>query len=352
MPSAKLRKCATFLRKTVICALVLRFLDTLDTRILREVVQSTPATFVRRENTLAYRAIARKLSVSEGTVRSRVAKLSSSGVLTSWRFLVNPGVIGVGWAAYGFDVSPSISKSDVIDKLLLVDGLAVVENYHSRYLGLILYYENQVDLDRKLALCRKIAGANDGVFTRIPVPSCSMSLSITDWRILQALAKIGRSSEQASRELGMSPRTVKRRFTRMEKAGAVFPFYEIEIEALEGAVVADLEVAYTGRAARLSSERTIIRLVDDYVYCTNLWEDFSLFGLILPNVPKLNEILEAVRQTKGVQRCRIEIVDKHINVSDSMKAYVDNVLASTTARKVLREPSESHPTPTIIASVS
>jgi DNA-binding Lrp family transcriptional regulator len=131
-------------------------LDRLDVQILRQLYQGEPLYPFRPELRIPFKNLARKFNVSEGTVRNRVGKMRSSGILRGFSVLPNPTLLGLSMGAFGLDVSNALKKENVINKLKLIDGVWAIQNHHGSFLGLIFAYEDEEILQKRLDLFTKI----------------------------------------------------------------------------------------------------------------------------------------------------------------------------------------------------
>lgn len=301
----------------------LKALDKLDIRILRGLTQGLTVFSMRPGVKLSFRAIARDLAVSEGTVRKRIEGMSSSGLIAGETVFLNPSLLGLTWGAYGLDVSPAIPKKQVIERLKLIEGVIIIQNHHGSFMGIIFVYENEGQLRKKLELFNSIAGAKEGIFSVMPFPPGNISLSPFDWKVISYLVRGQyRSYEHLASQLHVSTRTFRRKISKMVKAGAIFTIPIVDYREIKGAVPADLLVLYKTPESRAEAEGRVLQLVNDFMFYAGIWKDEGFYNLILPNALTATELSERAAQIEGVAMARMELVDEHIDQSQILSNYV------------------------------
>jgi len=69
-------------------------MDSLDVRIIHEMVESKATSPVDSNVRKSLSSIARKLRVDENTVKNRIENLKRSGFLRGWWVGINPNLVG------------------------------------------------------------------------------------------------------------------------------------------------------------------------------------------------------------------------------------------------------------------
>ena len=307
-------------------------MDQLDIHILRELLQPQPVFPIRPGLDPSYRTMAKVLGVSEGTVRDRVSKMRSSGLVSGSKVFLHPGLLGLQTEMYSAEISPSLEKEEVVAKLRLVEGVVIVENHHGSFMGVNFLFEDEGSLHRKLQLVRSIAGAKEEIFTRVPFPSCKMPLKLTDWEIIHRLVKgTPASPEQIAGEVGISLRTLKRRVDRLVRGGALYTFPTVDIQRMDGGVQVDALVTYDGSGRKLESEQGIMKLLDEYLFYAGLFDTAGLYSMVLPSPSSATKLAARIRQVPGVRTARLELVDEHIDQMEAIGDYVQRHLKTLRA---------------------
>ncbi|HZW54964.1 MAG TPA: hypothetical protein VFF30_01605 [Nitrososphaerales archaeon] len=306
-------------------------MDALDIRILRELTQAQSVLPARPGLGSPYREIAKRLRISAGTARNRIKNMYHSGVLTGTSAYANPRLLGLEVGAYALDVSNSLPKQDVIEKLKLIEGMLFIQNFHGSMIGLAFAYENQRNLQRKLALFKGIAGTADGVFSQVEYPTCTSAsaLSFLDWMLIARLTRGDgfRSYSQLAREMRISVRTLKRRLARLVTTRALLSVPTMDYRAITGSVPADVLVSFTSREQRVDAEKKILELLGEVMIYAGAWADFGLYSTILAKIVTATELVERIRKIHGVGLARVEFVYEHIDQARTLSEYVERRIA-------------------------
>lgn len=299
-------------------------LDRFDIRIVRELTQSRTVWPARPGLIASYRQIARTVGASPGTVRNRVGHMTRSGVLRGFAVYANLNLLGLRSGSYAVEVSPSLRKSEVIDRLARIDGLVFFENFRGGLLGIGIAYAPDQNVEVMLARIDAVAHSPRGMFSRVTHPPCSVELTQPEWMLLSRLMSGSfRSYGQLARELRTSIRTLKRRLAKLDRSGALLTFPQLDYSALTGVVAAGLLVTFRDSPAKEDAKLKVRQLLDDWTTFVGGWEDFEFYRLFLPNVAKAAEVGETVRGIPGVGYVRIEFVDGLIDQLGKLKVHVD-----------------------------
>jgi DNA-binding Lrp family transcriptional regulator len=303
-------------------------LDKLDIKIIRELYMGQPISLLRRGPRDSFRAMGRKLGVSDRTARERVEKLTRSGLIRGGPLQVNANLLGVNMGVLSIDVESATPRKELVEKLSLVDGVFLVQTHVGSLVGIMFCYEDGKSLERRVGLISKVADARGAKFTRIPFPKSGVSLSKTDWRIVSTQKRKVKSYAEISKELRLSTRTVRRRMVRMVKGGAVFTFPSSNVDALREAIMVDLLVEYDSPGTRQHVDRKLLELLDPYYIFAGIWESHSVYSMIIPSFPTSREILDAVRRVSGTKSARIELVEDRYEFYDRLNEVLERKLTA------------------------
>lgn len=308
-------------------------MDKLDVRIVREVMQGDPMqTFfpTRHSITPAFQALGEKLGVSETTVRERFRKLS--GFFSGVTLMPNPVLFGERIAGLEVQVSDATSKDEVIEKILLVQGVFQITDYSGPQAGVVFCFPDETTRRRTADLLLRIAECRSGALTELLLPKCDLRPSRLDFQIiLSRQEEITRSNRRIAEELGVSARTIKRRYTKLVSTGAILPHFLVNVGGLEGCVYAKLHVDFKGPAYRVDAESAILSALDDHVFFTGRLVDFTIFNMFLPNIPIARTVLTRVRGIDGVQLARIGFVERVLDSPEVFREKVRNRLSVAAA---------------------
>ncbi len=310
-------------------------MDKLDVRIIREFLQGGPSSSIwpaRATIKPALRLLSRKFGVAESTVRERYKALSS--FLSSWTLMVNPNLTHTGISVLEFDVPVDLSKKEILDRLVLLDGMFIVLNYTGRLVACAFVRQEERDVEKRIELIKRISGCRESLYTDVPYPKCEIELNETDLQIIaNRQADMQMSNLQVGRRIGVSGRTVKRRLTRLVDAGAVFPLASLNLGALSDVAYADLVVVYRDEDSRAKAEADIVSMVDDYLIFNGHFTSLTEFNLMLPSVPMGKTILDRVNRVVGIKTARIDFVEERLESYDALKEPVTRELARITAQR-------------------
>src|SRR5207245_8106312 len=263
----------------------------------------------------SFRAIARNLGIDELTVRNRLRKLHGMGFLKRWHLFLTPSLLGLEFVQLLVDVRSS-SKKELIEKLRLLPGIAAIVEHVGNSMYVVFASRDEESLEKQATLIEQLAGAKSSHRLRARFPNCSVGLSRTDAEIIRALARDPRKMYSAvAKEAGFSSKTVKRRLERLIEEKAVFVIPSMDPSALEGAMVADLLVQYSGREGMGVVNRRILSELDDCVIRAVLGDpDYGLFNLIITSISAVRQIPTRVGSLAGVASARVDVVQNRLEM--------------------------------------
>ena len=90
-------------------------------------------------------------------------------------------------------------------------------------------------------------------------------------------------------------------------------------EELRAALELEALVEVEGAVELLVNET----LLEEQTIFAGIWEEFSMYSLIIQKVVAATELVETVRQIRGVHEARIEFVDEHIDQSKILANYIE-----------------------------
>src|SRR6476660_2412646 len=108
--------------------------DDLDIRIIRAL--ASPLSF-QWDVRISYAHIAEGLKVDEETVRNRLRRMNDAQFLEGWQLILNPVLLGREAAIVELRVADSESKHEVIQRLKLIEGIMLVDDFYGRELAVL-----------------------------------------------------------------------------------------------------------------------------------------------------------------------------------------------------------------------
>ncbi len=302
-------------------------LDELDVSIVRELTHSNHEGIAWGELSPSYAMIAKKLACSRATIRERVERMWESGFLRTFPVQVNPSLLGLMMGAMALDVPPAARREEIVRKLSLVEGMLVIATHVGGLVGLILYYESELDLQRKEELIASLCGATSLRSTSMPYPRATVELSRRDWQIVSALQRAWpRHPGEIASELGVSTKTLKRRTKRMIEGMAISTVVSADLAAMRGGVVANLEVNHRAGASRAATDAALQADLERYVIYAGLWAEYSLLTLVLPSIPEGLRVLGKVRRAQGVSSARLDLLEDRVEVYSTLREQAERRL--------------------------
>ena len=167
--------------------------------------------------------IAKKVGADGNTVKVRLDKMKKSGFIRYFQIYPNFRLLGVHGAAYLFDVRDVLENSEVIGKCSLVDGVTEIHNFIGSNFCIDFTYADSNDEGRRLELFRHLTHCEspERFYERV-MPPVEVELSTVDWRIIKSLRyNAFKPLSAVAKELGLSAKTVRRRFDRMARNNAI-----------------------------------------------------------------------------------------------------------------------------------
>ncbi len=305
-------------------------MDRLDVHIIRALYQPQPVPPFGPVATRTFEIVSKQLGISRETVRARVNRLHSSGVLLNPKLHLNPNIVGMHAWALGFDVPNQTpeSKRQIVSLLRSIENTLLVFNFVGSFVGMMFYCGDENSLKSKMELIKRISQMQNPVLSEILFPPCELKLSVTDWRIISVLKNdIGATYVGIAKQLKISPRTVKRRISKLNDSVAVYAMLSGDNTKLVDATEVTLHVFHTSNEERGDADREILRITDDYTFFAGLFDTYSHFGMFLPSAHKSREILETVKNVKGVKEARIYIVDERFEMMDVLASQIEKKLS-------------------------
>lgn len=332
-------------------------MDKLDLAILRALTaEGPPMTILRPRGRSSFRAIARRLSVSEGTIRNRIRRMVESGFLVGSRVVVNPGLLGLSVGAYCADVRTGESKAEVVERLSLLEGVVGLQDFHGNHVAVVFVYLGEHALRRRLALFGGIAGTRDGSFFHVPFPRCDRLPSRRDWKLMASLAGTDiRSCPEFAGEQSARARTVKRRFARLLDEGVLFAALHLDYRRITPGIPAVLIARFNDSHARSGVEYQIGRTINDHWFSSGRWDGVTVYQMVVPTPQAATRIERVVSGIEGVSRARVELVDEHIDrveiLTDDLFGRSGEIGRSGSYAAVGRMPPDRGPSSTVVSEV-
>lgn len=198
-------------------------LDTLDFEILREMFLGSALHY--RSERVSFDAVARKLGVHRKTVAARAKRLAEAGLGLPLTIAVDPASLGTV-RGKAFLRGGRLRSDEMIESLRHIEGLQLIMTY-SEGVDVIIHAEDDGALDTRAELARDLTHGADILWEMrsardFPAAAARYQFSRLDLHLLAELVVDARAPFPAmARRLGVTARTLERRFERMAREGVV-----------------------------------------------------------------------------------------------------------------------------------
>lgn len=216
-------------------------MDDIDLQIIRRMGVAPFLVWPHPPSSLRPSDLGRALKVSTDTVKRRIAALSASKVFHGTQVFPNPRLFGLRTGSFHFTMTGARRARVKPEAVTKIRGVLGVFDMVGGDRCVDLAYHDEASLDAIRNDLSQLLEAESRHFVDYPMPPLTTALSPLDWRILRALrAAPGTTLDAAAASLGVSLRTVKRRFDRMAKGGALDVIGLFDLGAVEGHLMVDL----------------------------------------------------------------------------------------------------------------
>jgi DNA-binding Lrp family transcriptional regulator len=285
--------------------------DAIDVRLLRAMGMRAFETWPRAVERFRPAYLAEATGVAPETVKERMARLASEGVLAGFEIYPNARHLGLEQTTFHLRMDPTAKEAAVRD-LAAVDGFVGVYDFLGHDLCIDILYHGPQDLDRKLRLVATLTNQDDTVrfYDRV-FPDPARALGALDWRIVQALrGNARRPLDEVAAQVGVSVKTVRRRLVAMMREGAVDIVADVRLGRVPNLVVFNL-VLYLQDPRNKEVIQRILRAYDDRFFYA--WQPPSRrFGsyhvtLFATRNAEIEEMRRAAEDLPGVERAEVMI---------------------------------------------
>lgn len=296
-------------------------MDGLDIKILGQLTRGWSSHGFQPEGVKGvYGRIAKNLGLDEDTVRKRVDRLESAGVIKGWRLIPNSNSLGLKRFLIWMTVGPKLRIDEALRKIRLVHGVFIILREVGDVLGIALLCGNEEEFRKKVELISELVRPKELKTYAGESPRVDVSLTPTDFMIIKALRPNPLISYvEVAKKLGLSSRTVRRRMSRLTQGNAIFFMPDIDFGRLEGVSCVDLFVDYTASKFKGEVDRSIATKFQDYLLRAG-WgsANHGHFEFLVPNVRVTQEIIDWARGLQGVGEVDLKFRFESLNFSDDV----------------------------------
>lgn len=243
-------------------------MDALDVRIVRELGIMPFSVWPHPPTALKPRAIAERLHVSVDAVKDRLRGLERDGVIRGYEIYPNFRHFGLQLASYRFRLTDEAKRVRATQDAENADGVFLITGFLGSDVCIDICHRSPQELQRRMSLLSRLMGdATPTAFYEYALPPVPRELSPLDWRILQAMrGDPRRSLDELADDIGVSGRTVKRRYERMAQEGAFDIVANFDPGALQGYTLFLLMLSLRPGATERESRSALNAFGDRWFY--------------------------------------------------------------------------------------
>ena len=278
-------------------------MDALDIQILRAMGLRP---FRRSSNADAIRPahLARAVGITVDTVKDRVGRLEAAGVLAGYEVIPNLRHLGVEGAAYLVRAPDESTKEAVLAEASAVERILEVHDFLGQAVCVDFAFTGEGERDRVLARLEEITGARPLRFYGRDQPDVPRPLTPLDWRILRAMrGDARRSPGDVAEAIGVSAKTVKRRFERMADERSLFVYPKLDPSKAGGVILFKL-LLHLDPAAGPDTVRAVSKALDASTLLSFVPEsrEIGSFDVVLvaQNAPGIDRLRREALAVPGV----------------------------------------------------
>ncbi len=227
-------------------------MDALDIRILRTMAVRPYGVEPKNPDVLRASVLARALDVTVDTVRARLKRMENSGVLAGYEVFPNLRHLDRTASAFLFSVPADRDKDAALEAARGVPGFLEARDFLGR--GICIDFAHRDLDDLRTVLASYVEATGDPRARRFydrDMPQVKRALTPLDWRILQALrGRATRPLGDVAEDVGVSLRTVKRRYDQMSREGSAFVVPRLDPSRASGIILFELVFRLRGEATR------------------------------------------------------------------------------------------------------
>jgi len=297
-------------------------MDNLDVKIFLAMEAQhyiMPSGMTRQVN---LRSMAKHLGVDSDTVRARIKKLENS-FIKYYQVYPNFRAFGLRCVVSGLFFSDPGTKKETLEKLRLVEEVGLIDERLNSLRIYLLCGELEHDLERKIALIKKLSGVEPMQQNWLEMPPIRISLSLADWLIIKSIRYDARKSvNQVAKEVGLTTRAVNYRLQRLLERYAYFIVPIINFKNLEKMIFSHY-IFYLDKNRRAEAIDEITQLVGERCMSRLVGSEGCVtFCVATTDIAESEEDYLKVKAIRGVEKV---ISDFPLRFHDT-STYIDKLI--------------------------
>ncbi len=279
-------------------------LDAKDLRILRLMGVQPFADWPRDGDHLKASYAAAALGLSGEAAKARIRRMEKDGVIAGYEIYPNFSLLGYVCVGFLFHL-PRPATAQSMSDLRAVDGVGVVERYLGPAIRVDLFEKSPDALERRVQLVTRVLGATGhSRYAAYPSNPVARQPTRLDWRIIHALrGRATRPLADVAAELGVSGRTVSRRYERMWAEGMIDTVVRLDQGNVPGQLLANVGIRFKDVAPAGVTQRLHEEFDSQWAFCwappdrrvANL-----VMGLVFRSPGQMQDTLDRLRAIPDV----------------------------------------------------
>lgn len=221
-------------------------MDDLDFRILAAIFGERWWRFTDWDPRISTRAIAERVGLAPSTVWERLRGWEEAGFLRGYGVLPNPRLLGARMVGHNVRLADPSARDGFVEQAERLEGVLGFFHHVNAWVSVMTFDPSpEASWDRSKLLGRLKGSEHVEPPHVVPeIPPRGRGPDRVDWQILRALAEwSGRSLTSVATRVGVSERTVRRRYRRMTRDRLVWFSPFLDFAKVKG-VVASLIVEF------------------------------------------------------------------------------------------------------------
>ena len=309
-------------------------MDQLDFKIFRILGFRSHGNEAGDFNRLNPWVIAKRLQVDGNTVKARLAKMKKSGFIRYFQIYPNYRLLGISGGSYLFELDDPERKNAMINQCALVDGTTAITNFVGNEFCIDFTYRDPKDESRRLKLLSELTNCKrfEKFYEKI-MPPVRIELSNTDWRIIKSLRyNAFKPLSKVAQELGLSTKTVRRRFERMTNNNAVLIVPVIRPGDLVNTITCVL-LLYFKESQREHAVMEALRLFEDsYFLIDTTPEGNAMLGLVAQTLAETEDNFIRAKKIEGIRNVKMLILKEIQEFSEWLDLEIERKIAETSKK--------------------
>ncbi len=273
-------------------------LDKIDLKILN---------ILARDARTSYRSMAMTIGLTAKSIKARVDKMVSNGVIENFWVKVNPAIFEYSKLCLLLVQQSKVAK-DTCDRLNLVGDLVCKQRYVGGITGCVLAVKEDSEDKIDLAIDALKPALVQSMF--ISSPHVNTDLSATDYKIIKCLLSNPRIEiSDIAKAISSSAKTVGRRLTKMLENHVLEFSIHCNAAALGGYIMFNMIINVEKSFYRSVLEQIYSDLQEYFLFPSAITDQENLIALVLlsKDVFTLDSILTRIESYEGVKKAEMAL---------------------------------------------